>query len=351
MKVLLYTDVHFCTYSSIVRNRGSKYSVRLENLIRSVNWAENLADEENCDFIICLGDFFDKPELTAEELTALKDIKWSTIPHKFIVGNHEMASNDLTYNSMNALSKIGTVIDKPDFDVGFGYRLVYLPYVLNSNRKSISDYISEMYDKELNMWETQEYKSTIILSHNDISGLRYGKYMSTSGFDINDIDNNCDLFINGHLHNQQQVTDKILNLGNLTGQNFSEDAEKYSHCAAILDTDTLKINLINNPHALNFYKFDILSESDFYKFDKCKDNSVISIRTYQSLSDKLKVYLSNLNTIINYRLITIPEVIKIDKSESINQLITTDHIKQFKDYILENIENSTILNDELSLLV
>ena len=67
MRYLIYTDVHWCTYSSIIRSRGETYSKRIENLITSINWAENLALEKGCNEIICLGDFFDKPDLTSEE--------------------------------------------------------------------------------------------------------------------------------------------------------------------------------------------------------------------------------------------------------------------------------------------
>lgn len=75
MKILLYTDVHVSEFSSIIRSMGEKYSTRLENLIASINWAEKIATENNCDEIICLGDFFDKPELNSSELTAMKEIK------------------------------------------------------------------------------------------------------------------------------------------------------------------------------------------------------------------------------------------------------------------------------------
>ena len=60
MRILLYTDNHFCTNSSIIRKNGEKYSIRLENQIKSVNWAEQLGIEKNCDMVIHLGDFFDK---------------------------------------------------------------------------------------------------------------------------------------------------------------------------------------------------------------------------------------------------------------------------------------------------
>ena len=40
MKIGVVGDVHWCAYSSILRSRGNKYSIRIENLIKSVNWAE-----------------------------------------------------------------------------------------------------------------------------------------------------------------------------------------------------------------------------------------------------------------------------------------------------------------------
>lgn len=344
MKILIYCDNHFSQYSSIVRGRGDVYSTRLKNQIESVNWAEQLAVDKSCDLIVHLGDFFDKPDLNAEELTALKDIKWANIKHKFIVGNHELGTQDLDFNSLNALAKIGDVITKPTLDCGLGYSLIYLPYILEINRKPLKSYIDELW---AGLFTTQEVKHTIILSHNDISGIRYGQFLSTAGFDIEEISDNCDLFINGHVHNQSQINKKILNLGNLTGQNFSEDAEKYSHCAAVLDIDTLNVELINNPFALNFYKFDILTLDDLVKLEKCKENAVLSIRAYRSLIPDIKEAIKNYN-IINYRIITIPEL--TENKEDIKQILKLDHIESFKTYIRENVDNSELLNDELSLI-
>ena len=133
MRILLYTDNHFCSNSSIVRSKGQKYSARLENQIETLNWINNIALEKNCDKMICLGDFFDSATLNAEELTALKEVKWNNLPKEFLVGNHEMGNNDLSYNSTNALSQFGKVIDKPTIDCGFGYEILYLPYMLVGN--------------------------------------------------------------------------------------------------------------------------------------------------------------------------------------------------------------------------
>lgn len=349
MHILLYTDNHFSQYSSIVRSRGEKFSTRLENQIKSINWAEQLAVDEKCEKIIHLGDFFDKSELNAEELTALQEIKWADMEHVFLVGNHEMGINDLSYSSAHLFNMVpkAKVIDKVSCDGGFGYELIYLPYTLETNRKPLSEYFKELYQ---DVWSTQEVKNRIIFSHNDICGIRYGQYESKVGFDIHDIENHCDLFINGHLHNQTQVTKKILNLGNLTGQNFSEDAVKYNHCAAILDTETLKVDLIVNPFAFNFYQLEVLNRAEFNKLDVCRDQSVLSVKTYQSLVNDLKTSLIGMSNIIAYRITTIPEPTKDTKIDNIKDLLKLNHIEQFKQFIQQNLDNSEILNEELSYI-
>ena len=48
VNILLAGDVHWSSYSSIVRRRGQKYSKRLENLINSVNWIEEQAEQKQC---------------------------------------------------------------------------------------------------------------------------------------------------------------------------------------------------------------------------------------------------------------------------------------------------------------
>lgn len=348
MKVLIYTDNHFSTSSSIIRKNGESTSLRLENQIASLNWAEELGKLKGCDMVVHLGDFFDKPELTAKELTALKEIKWNSLPHYFLVGNHEIASSDNKFNSLNALSKVGTIITKPEYESGFGYRFIYLPYILETDRKPLKDYIREAIGDS---WETQEVKKTIIFSHNDISGIRYGYYKSKVGFSVDEIYNSCDLFINGHLHNQTQINEKMLNLGNLTGQNFSEDAFKYSHCAAILDTETLKVELVNNPYAFNFYKLEINSEDDFEIMHKLIAPAVVSVSTPMSFVSNVKEMLDSwVNVIIESRIIGVPDVVESNINSSV-PIITVNHIKQFKDYVIETLGSSDILDDELGIIL
>ena len=259
-----------------------------------------------------------------------------------------MASADLKFNSLNALSKVGTIINHPYYESGFGFRIIYLPYILETDRKPLKQYIREAIGDS---WETQEVKKTIILSHNDIAGIRYGQWESKAGFSVEEVYNSCDLFINGHLHNQTQINDKMLNLGNLTGQNFSEDAFKYSHCAAILDTETLKVDLINNPYAFNFYKLEINTEDDLSVFDKLTKPSVITVSTPMKLVDKVKEKIKELeDVIVESRVVGIPDVVKVEEVGPV-KVETVNHIDQFKEYVIETIGGSDLLIEELGMIL
>ena len=340
MKILIVGDVHFSTYSSILRKRTEKFSERLENMIKCLNWAEEQADINLCDKIIYLGDFFDKPELNAEELTALQKVHWSNLPHVFIVGNHESPVASLKYNSTNVLKqqgfKIITDISTESFN---GINLIYIPYTLEEDRKPIKEYLSE-----LNISDTK----SIIFSHNDIKGIQYGGYKSKSGFELSDIESNCKFFINGHLHNGEYLNNSksILNLGNLTGQNFSEDASKYIHKIAILDTDINDIRFIENPYAFNFYKIIISRNEDLIKLHNLKNNSVLSIKCEEALLDSCKNELLNLPNVVEYKIIAFKETFKSDKNEEI-KLNNIDHLKQFNEFILNTLGSFDVVKEEL----
>lgn len=254
MKVCICGDVHWCTYSSILRKRGTRYSLRLENLIDSVNWVIDTAASNGCTDLFFLGDFFDASVLTAEEISALSELKWNnSVYTSFIVGNHEMGTSDLSFSTAHSflLNKNNSVYDKPSI-VRVGDTLIYiLPYELEVSRKgSIKDYFPQK------SFIDPECKKRILLSHNDIKGIQMGNFISKEGFDLGELSQTFDIVVNGHLHNQQWVSSNVLNLGNITGQNFSEDATRYPHQCMILDCDTLEYTLVNNPYALKFTKLD-----------------------------------------------------------------------------------------------
>ena len=337
-KILLYTDVHLSTSSSIIRKRGHNYSDRLENVIKSVTWAENKAVELGCDEIICLGDFFDKPILNDEELTALTEIQWSNLPHTFIVGNHESSVDGLRFNSVKSLQGFNfNIVSEVTVRSNDNVDLVFIPYILEENRKPLRDYL-------------KKEKYNIIFSHNDIKGIRYGKIESPHGFELSEIEDCCKLFLNGHLHNGTFLNKNktILNLGNLTGQNFGEDAFNYSHCALVVDTETFELTFIENPHAYNFYKIDIEKASDISRVkSKLKNNAVVSFRCLDSLEPTLRDYLVNESLINTYKINVYSDDNREDTTLDSELMNSVDHLKQFRDFILEQLGSSKVVQEEV----
>lgn len=348
MKILLYSDVHWSETSSIIKGRGDKYSIRLENLIKSVNWAEGIAETNHCDMVICLGDFMDRPNLSAEEITALKEIKWVNLPHYFIVGNHDSNIGDLSFASPFVFQQRDDfhIISQPsiliNYDVTSDTDVILLPYIIEDKRKPLDEYLTTL--------SHTPFSHKIILSHNDISGINYGKVVSQIGFNVDDILKNCDLFINGHLHNSGFVDDreKILNIGNLSGQNFSENAFIHKHYCAILDTNNLSLDFYENPFAFNFYKLVIDMDTDLNKL-LIDNNAILSVQCVNDRLSELRSWLDNNPKVIMSRLQMIihQEVKDID----ISSLAAVDYLQQFSDYVLAHMDNTDVLNEELSLIL
>lgn len=342
-KFLIYTDVHFCQYSSIVRKRGQKYSVRLHNLINSISWAEHLADSENCDAVLTLGDFFDRTDLGAEEITALQDVYFSNKPHIFLTGNHEANVSSLDFSSAQIFKsfeadvisdvRVEEINDKVDF--------YYIPYLTNDVRKPLTEYLRD------------NGKKKVVLSHNDLAGIQYGKFKSTSGFDINEILDNCTLFINGHLHNGNVINDRIVVVGNLTGQNFNEDASIYDHCAYIMivnDDGSIDLDKRINPYAFNFYKIHIDNRDDINQLDYLKPNAILSITCNGNLVSEVGERLKNIDSVVEYRIFA-----TYDKPEDFDcdgeDFKVEDHMQLFINYVRTKIEPSPILDEEISYLL
>lgn len=338
MKICIYSDVHFCEYSSIVRSHGESYSTRLENLIKTINWAEAEAIKNGCDQIICLGDFFDRPDLNSRELTALQEINWAKLPHTFIVGNHEASNKALTYNSVSALKSLGfNIVHSPEIMFAINTEILLLPYCLEEDRKPLSEYWNGCDDA---------LPKRIVLSHNDIKGIRYGAIESKEGIDICDIQENCDLFLNGHVHNGECFAPKCFNVGNLTGQNFGEDAFNYSHNIYILDTVANSLDTIENPYALNFYKIECINVNDINKLKEIKDNAVISIKCIDELKEEIQAVLNELsNKVIDVRITTVRQT--VDASLGDIQDLSVDHLARFADFCRQKIDNSEILESEI----
>ena len=335
MRLLLCGDVHWSTHSSILNERGERYSKRLECLIDSIDWVENVAADRKVDKIIYLGDFFDKSSLTSEELSALAEVEWrKDIQHVFIVGNHEGSNADLSYNSATVMAGAGfKVISQASYDEDDG-SVFYLPYVIESNRKSLAEYLDGR-------------KPKLILSHNDLAGIDYCGFETKDGFSIDEITENCGLFVNGHLHNcGTYANKKIIDIGNITGQNFNEDGFRYKHHVMIIDTESLGFEYVDNPTAMNFHKgaYEELKP----KFDKLS-NAVLSISVKQADFDRAKAELEGMKdsgVVLAYRLHLEREI--QNESAVANIAEKADYLGEFKKFVLNEIGSSDLVKEELS---
>ena len=340
MKILIYSDTHIAQDSSIVKGTGEKYSKRLDNVIQSLNWAEELARKEDCSLIVNLGDTFDKPVILPMEATAVQDIHWADeLTHKVLVGNHDSNVASLEYSSTMVLKKL------PNFDIitqatEWVYpimpdrcRILFLPYITEDVRKPLAEYLSPD-------WQGK----TIIMSHNDIAGFDFGRFVSQEGFKIEDIETNCDLFLNGHLHNSSYLSDKILNVGNLTGQNFGEDGFKYKHGAWILETRDLSLKFVENPYALKFYKIDLTKRKFPGKLADVAYPAVVMLTVTPEQATEARTYLQSHPGIIESRLLVENNVVVDDNLPKIERV---DYMAEFQKHIVEHLGNSQILQEEL----
>lgn len=327
MRLLVYADPHWSTYSSILREKGKVYSRRLENLIESINFVEEQATMLSVDSVICLGDFFDKSELNSQEITALQEIKWANCNHLFLTGNHEIGVNTGFFSSTKIFNLCPnvTVIDKPECYMTENCQLCFLPYT--QEYKPLKEYFGE------------KNTARIIFSHNDIKGIQMGKFVSQTGFDLEDIQYQSNYFINGHLHNFSQHC-SLINLGNITGQNFGEDGFRYPHRAMIIDTNTLVYTYINNPYAINFYKIE-----DINLINKVI-NAVITVKCKENDLVRCK----DLIRANNHNIITSRITVEYDHNNSVNsnsEELSIDHFAEFKKYMLEKYGQDEILIEEL----
>ena len=347
---LIVGDVHWSEYSSIYRKRGNKFSKRLESLINTLNWIEELAEQNCCTKLIFLGDTFDRNDLNANEITALQEVVWSTIPHVFLVGNHEGLMNDLSTSSAHLLKLIPNVevIDQPTLDYGFGYSVLYLPYILESERKPLVEYYKQCQSTEY-CFVTQEVKKRIVFSHNDLK-MQYGMFDSKIGFDLDEVAKS-DFFVNGHIHNFMEVTPKLINLGNICGANFSENAKHYPHHTMLFDPDSLDYAYIENPYALNFYKFDVKSVAELNsELLGIKDNSIMSIKAPQSIVAEVKQILESNVKIKEYRVITLPELVSTEDNAGPNTEVieSVNHLDEFIKFVKENMDYTETVQVELA---
>ena len=345
MKILIYADPHFCSSSSIIRGKGANgFSERINNLMQSFEFVNKTAVDYNCERIICLGDLFDKPDLSAEEIIAIS--KCNLGHHEFIIGNHDALSNDLLFNAVN-MFKDSKIYREPTMEHIGKSQFVFLPYVTESSRKPLAEVLKEI--------GVDTNGNVIIFSHNDISGVQYGGFLSKVGYSIQEILDNSDLFINGHIHNGSWVSDgRILNVGSLTGLNFSNDATNWKNCVVVLDTDTFEMQFIENPYSFMFYKLELIGLGESKTVETLKSflnslnkdrKNIISIKVDSSCLQAVNSIFEGVDYIYYKRVVVNygdQQVLVEEKTQEPTISMTTNYFEKFKQFIAEKFTEDNL---------
>lgn len=312
MKYLICTDNHFCESSSVIRGRGQKFSDRLENQLKSIDWVNGFDLP-----VIHLGDFFNRSFLTAEEISALEIIKPMIRGWVFLRGNHEY---DGEYDNLGAMD--GEYIRNPlERNLG-GLKTLFLPY------GSKEEDIKEHYD--------------LILAHIGIKDIPFG----AKGFDWKIINDNCDIFLNGHLHNRLMLGINKWNMGSLTAQNFSDNCMTYQKGALVLDTQEKTLEFFENPYAFNFYKF---SWGEWQNLNPDLKDKIVRPTSCLSISckegEKKKITESQLFQRVYYLRVT--EDVKKETIREESKPVTLDCLEKFRSSFLEKYGESQMTLEEL----
>ncbi|AMM44934.1 putative exonuclease [Bacillus phage SP-15] len=242
MLIGYYTDPHWTMASSILKATSGKLGPRLESMIESYRWMYDRLGKD-VDAIVDGGDLTDNAFLRAEEISAMSTaLSFNKgIPEYHLLGNHEKLTESSEYHSLSMLGLLPhiKIIDKPQ-RMDINPDVSFLPYSHNPDLSTI-----------------RELSGKVLFSHVTVLGsLLTSVFRASHGVDAQFLDDCFDLVLNGHIHSSQWVSKKVLNFGVMTGVSFGDNYQLHYPSIGILDTDTMKVEVIENPHAIRFKKFE-----------------------------------------------------------------------------------------------
>lgn len=229
MKIGITADIHFCKRESLVENR-------YPHLVKSICWADGLDVGLHFD----LGDFFNTSHLTAEDVAVLDSIKFKNTWH-CITGNHEQDGQN---SLLRYFRDFHIIYEKPQLknfgkDVGW---VLFIPFTKTPTP------LNELLRK------LPAGERAVVCSHCEFVGM-FGTEEG-AGYTLEEIngDDRIKMWFNGHYHQRMILSNKIVVVGNLCGQNFTQNFDPHGVC--VYDTETNTYEFVENPYALVFGKMD-----------------------------------------------------------------------------------------------
>ena len=344
MKVLLYSDLHISKTSSIlpISDTKSRFSFRQNMIIETGKYLANLAEDNNVDMIINLGDTFDVHTITSYDIVTASEFfncfKYLQIPHLVLVGNHEMVNQD--FNAVKLLGNINniTVIAEP-----CTINASLLSGIRNENadlsNTPVEENVKFAFLPYCNYKDILEFPDgDFLFSHQDIQGSYIkGNFTLPDGISAKVLKEKYKLVFNGHIH-KASIMDNVINVGSITTHSFADDDLSVPQCY-IFDTTTLDLTTFKPTICPLFRKLDVTD-----KFDLCKQldsldknyKYIINCSCPYEYKDEIKQILSTQPRILNHRLSTKlskQQDEKVEKAEMILQQSNLDITKSFTEFL------------------
>lgn len=267
MIILIYADLHLYNHHGLLVNS--------ETALNNLTYFKNYALSNNIDTIVCAGDFFHTkarayaPHVIQARLR-LKDWFKAGLNHYIIIGNHDMANQNNSMNSIVfAFNEYAKII--PDYffiDIG-------------QTRLHLMSYTKSLFPHFI----MAKNRKNVLITHLDIVGFTMSNgFRAANGFKMSDLAD-FDLVITGHYHKHQEK-DNIVYIGSTHQTSFAERDQ--THGFLVFDTDTLEYQFIENTDAPK-YKELLVKKYEEIKDDDVYNNFLrIKLLTSRISSSKLK---------------------------------------------------------------
>lgn len=306
-------------------------------------WARDTFLQEGCQLIINDGDFLDSETIRPETNYLISHIYKNNKQKEYILlGNHEKKDAEGKYNALNILDNYPNisiinelkVIPLKDEDTV----LIFQPY-MKSDWKDLCATLDKYKDKK-----------RILFSHLGYDNVPNVNSMLKGEIDYNLLKDRVDKIFNGHIHIGLE-SDKYIQVGILTGLNFSDAYPFHKPGIIIYNTETDEVKRIENPNAILYQKCkytDINSIKDIERTHlrvECPSDKIEKVteqcEKLNCLSYKIKVILEEKQKEVDrekvdFNLYTNPSQALYDFFKTDKSVFTEEQINTFLDeYIKE----------------
>jgi predicted phosphodiesterase len=126
-KIGIIGDVHVGNHAKLGGLKTCGINERCESVLQSLDNAVSLANVEDVDALIILGDLFDNPRPSPQMIKRVQDAI-EKCPTIIIAGNHDQCSDRADDNALGPLMAVSEVLDMPDVIALDGVDLICVPY-------------------------------------------------------------------------------------------------------------------------------------------------------------------------------------------------------------------------------